>query len=131
MTIRDWISLIALTMIGLSVLTSILIAVRYRREYLSVTARVTSVYKTKDSDHVAHFQAYYTFRDGTGREFEGRSVERAHFSPYHEGQEVKVLYYPDNPEKSTIDSFRDKYAWPLFLFALGFVLFLFPRIFGR
>ena len=131
MTIRDWILLIALILIGLSVLMFTVKAIRYKSQYRAVIARVTSVYKTKDSDNVAHYQAYYTFRDQTGRDFEGRSVERANFSPYHEGQEVKVLYLPDDPEKSTIDSFRDKYAWALFLLILGLVLFVFSRFFGR
>lgn len=131
MNIPNLLLLIAFALIGLSVLTLIFTMIRYNRQYVSVVGRVRSVEKSRDSDNVAEFQARYTFRDQTGREFEGRSVGRAHFSPYHEGQDIRVLYSLDNPEKSTVDSFRDKYAWPLFLFALGAGLILVVRISAR
>ena len=118
MTLRDWAFLASFVLFGLSGLVLILVALRHRGS-VTAQAQVTSIEIDYDTDGNKQYYAVYKFRDVAGRDFAGRSGRRLHMSPYKEGQIIKVLYSPDNPEKSTIDSFREKYAWPLYIFGLG------------
>lgn len=123
MNIRDWIFLIAVGAIGLSFLVFVLQAVRYGRLYEKTTGTVRLIHQYKDTDNVTKYQAYYIYRDEAGRKYEGRSAERANYSRFTEGEQVSILYLKEDPQKSTINSFRERYAWSLFL--AGFSIFLF------
>ena len=123
MDIFNLLFLAALAVAGLSVFVFVVQAVRYGSMYKKTTGTVRLIYQHKDTDNVTKYQAYYVYQDEAGREYEGRSVEHANSSPFREGQQISVLYLNGNPEKSTINLFRERYAWALFL--LWFSLFLF------
>ena len=118
MSIRDWAFLASFALFGLCGLVVILTALRHR-DSVTAQAQVTSIEIDYDTDRNKQYYAVYKFRDVTGREFSGRSGSRLHRSPYQQGQTITVLYPSENPEKSTINSFREKYAWALYVFGLG------------
>ena len=119
MSMRDWAFLASFGLFGLSGLVLILTALRHR-DSVTTQAQVTSIEIDYDTDGNKQYYAIFKFKDATGREFTGRSRTRRHMSPYKEGQIITVLYLLlNNPERSTINSFREKYSWPLYIFALG------------
>jgi len=118
MSVREWAFLAATLFFTLSIILWIASLLRYRG-YSTAQATVASVEVEFDSDGNKQFYAVYTFRDSMGREFTNRSIARSNFSPYQDGQTLQVLYHPENPDRVTINSFREKYAWALTLFAFG------------
>lgn len=120
---REIFFLAAVGSIGLSFLGAVILSGRYRRLYEQTTGTVRLVYRYMKDD-VIHIRVYYVYRDETGREYEGSSSTRTHFSPYLEGEQIPVLYLRTDPEKSVINVFREKYATSLFLFGFSFFLFV-------
>ena len=118
MSIRDWAFLASFALFGLSGLVMILTALRHR-DSVTTQAQVTSIEIDYDTDGNKQYYAIYKFKDAAGREFTGRSSSRLHMSPYKQGQIIMILYSSENPEKATINSLREKYAWSLYLFGMG------------
>ena len=118
MSMRDWAFLTSFALFGLSGLVMIMTALRHHKS-ITTQAQVTSIEIDYDTDGNKQYYAIYKFKDSTGREFTGRSGTRLHMSPYKQGQIITVFYPSENPDRSTINSFREKYSWPLYIFALG------------
>ncbi|MHC4758443.1 MAG: DUF3592 domain-containing protein [Planctomycetota bacterium] len=78
------------------------------------------------SDGNSRYCPIFTFVDNTGNEQRARSSVSSYPPPYEVGDNIPVLYDPQNPEKADIDSF-----WNLWLASVVFFVLSAPAlIFG-
>jgi hypothetical protein len=87
----------------------------------TVTEIVQKVSKGSDNTKSYTYSPMVSFTDGSGKEYSFVSGVSSNPSPYHVGDNIKILYSPQNPYDAKIDKFFELWGGVIIAFILGIV----------
>ena len=123
--LRKLVFFIILTVIGLVILVGSFIWINHTSNFLDQCLETKGIVVQLNWDYdegVAHAYPVFQFiNQNTGEEITAQGSSGSNPPDYHVGQEVDILYNPENPYDVKVNSFWDIWGGPIILAGLGFV----------
>jgi hypothetical protein len=98
---------------------------RHTRRFVDSAARaegtVTKLVESRNRDSGTTFRPVFVFHDSKGAEHEIYSTMGSYPPSYKVGENVAVLYAPEDPDNASLDGFFDLWLVPLIVGVLGAV----------
>jgi hypothetical protein len=95
-------------------------------EAQNTTGTVVDLSERSDSDGDTMYYPVFVFRDAKGEEHRIHSSVGSSPPAHQEGEEVTVLYLPDDPTEAKIEGFFSLWLWPVVTGVLAFFFLAFP-----
>lgn len=118
--------MVAVAVLNLTISLSIYFHERHFVQSASRTVgTVTKMIERPGHDSSTVYSPVYTFQDAQGKQHEIYSSSGTYPPAYKVGDNVTVLYPPDNPDKAETDSFLDKWLSAALFGIFGFIALIF------